>query len=39
VAIPVALPAGNWVAEVGYGADRVCLSDDTTCAFRLRVTK
>jgi hypothetical protein len=39
VAIPVALPAGNWVAEVGYGADRVCLADDTTCAFRIRVTK
>ncbi len=37
-AIPVALPAGNWIAEVGYGADRVCLKDDT-CAFRLRVTK
>jgi len=38
VAIPVVLPAGNWIAEVGYGADRVCLKDDT-CAFRLRVTK
>ncbi len=38
VAIPVSLPTGNWIAEVGYGADRVCLKDDT-CAFRLRVTK
>jgi hypothetical protein len=39
VAIPVILPAGNWLAEVGYGPDRVCMSDDTTCAFRIRVTK
>ena len=39
VAVPVALPAGNWIAEVGYGADRVCLADDTTCAFRIRVRK
>jgi hypothetical protein len=39
VVIPVALGAGNWVAEIGYGADRVCLDDETTCAFRIRVTK
>jgi hypothetical protein len=38
-AIPITLPAGNWITEIGYGPDRICMKDDTTCAFRLRVTR
>jgi hypothetical protein len=36
VAIPAMLPAGNWIAEIGYGPDRVCTRDEK-CSFRLRV--
>ncbi len=35
-AIPAVLPAGNWIAEVGYGPDRICTQDEK-CSFRVRV--
>ena len=35
-AIPAVLSAGNWIAEVGYGPDRVCTRDEK-CSFRVRV--
>ena len=35
-AIPAMLSAGNWIAEVGYGPDRVCTRDEK-CSFRVQV--
>lgn len=37
-AIPAALTPGNWIAEVGYGADRICTRGDQRCSFRVRMT-
>jgi len=36
--IPARLTPGDWIAEVGHGPDRICLPDDITCSFRVRVT-
>lgn len=35
-AIPAVLSAGNWIAEVGYGPDRVCTRNEK-CSFRVLV--
>ena len=38
--IPARLMPGNWIAEIGYGPDRICTGDDPQrCSFRVRMTQ
>lgn len=32
------LTPGNWIAEIGYGLDRICTLGDQRCSFRVRMT-
>lgn len=36
--IAARLTPGNWIAEIGYGPDRICTLGDQRCSFRVRMT-